>query len=218
MTRSSTLAAVGLLAVVVLATGARIDHDRAAATAPLSPGLGSAHAEGTAVEPVVTLSLRVTGTRAGNGARITIKGTFRGRAVAGRATYQLLPVGGTTATHRHGTAAPQRARVERVFVDARSDSEYLRVLGRGPLVGGPAITGPGGTCRRIAFRFTVRPKRDTAVLRWACRRAGSDRLPPIHLDVLGPPRDVIESRYVIVRRPCSPQPTSQRVGAVANGC
>jgi hypothetical protein len=217
---SRTLGVVGLLALLLLATGVRADRDRAGAAAPLTPGLErAAAAEGTSVEPLVTLSLRVTGKRLGGGATVTIKGTFRGRAVAGRRTYRLLPVGRAIATHRHGTAAPQRARVQRVFVDVSSDSEYLRVVGSGPLVGGPAITGPGGTCERIAFRFTVRPKRGTAVLRWTCRRAGADRSPPIHLDVLESPRDTIVSSYTIVRRPCSPAPTSARaVGAVADVC
>jgi hypothetical protein len=207
MTRSRTLGGVGLLALLLLATGVRADHGRAGA------------GQGTALEPVVTLSLRVTGKRLDGGARVTIKGTFRGRAVAGRRTYRLLPVGGAIATHRHGTAAAQRARVERVFVDVRSDSEYLRTVGSGPLVGGPAITGRGGTCRRIAFRYTVRPKRGTAVLRWTCRRAGADHSPPIHLDVLEAPRDTIVSSYSILRRPCSPQPASARgAGAIADAC
>jgi hypothetical protein len=206
MTRSRTLGVVSLLALLLLVVGVRADHDRAGA------------AEATPLEPTVTLNLRVTGRRAGNGAQVTIKGTFRGRAVAGRRTYRLLPVGGATATHRHGTAAPQRARVERVFVDVRSDSEYLRVVGSGPLVGGPPISGPGGTCERIAFRFTVRPKEGTAVLRWTCRRAGADRSPPIHLDVLVAPRDTIVSRYTILRQPCSPHSASARVGAAADAC
>jgi hypothetical protein len=219
MTRSRTLGVAGLLVLLLVASGGA-DHGRAGAAAPLTLGLEShGAAEGTPLEPVVTLSLVVTGKRVGDGARITIKGTFRGRAVAGRRTYQLLPVGGAITTHRHGTAAPQRARVERVVVNVRSDSDYLRVVGSGPLVGGPAITGPGGTCRRIAFRFTVRPTRGTAALRWTCRRAGADRSPPIHLDVLGTPRDAIVSRYTIVRRPCSPEPSSTRaLRAVVKAC
>jgi hypothetical protein len=220
MTRSRTLGVVGLLALLVLATGVRAEDDRAGAAAPLTLGLeGDGAPQGTPLEPVVTLSLRVSAQRVGNGARVMMRGTLRGRAVAGRRTYQLLPLGRAITTHRHGTAGPQRARVERVFVDVRSDSDYLRVVGSGPLVGGPAITGPGGTCRRIAFRFTVRPKRGTAALRWTCRRAGADRSPPIHLDVLGTPRDTIVSSYTIVRRPCSPEPSSARaVGAVAGAC
>ena len=111
-----------------------------------------------------------------------------------------------TATHRHGAAAAQRARVGQAFLDVRSDSEYVRVVGTGPLIGGPAIDGPAGTCRRISFRFTALPKAGTAGLRWACRRTGDDRSPPIHLDVLRSPRDAIVSSYTIVRRPCSPAP------------
>jgi hypothetical protein len=209
MMRSRTLGVVSLLALILLllVLGVRADHDRAGA------------AEATPLEPDVTLNLRVTGKRVGNGAQVTIKGTFRGRAVAGRRTYRLLPTGRAIATHRHGTATAQRARIERVFVDVRSDSDYLRVVGSGPLVGGPAITGPGGSCGGITFRFTVRPKRGTAVLRWACRRAGADRSRPIHLDVLGPPRDTIVSRYTIVRQPCSPQPAAADVvGGVAETC
>jgi len=160
-------------------------------------------ADGARLEPLVTLRLRVTGTRASGGATVTIKGTFRGRAVAGGRTYRLRPVGGAIATHRHGTAAAQRARVERVFLDVRSGSEYLRVTGSGSLIGGPVIDGPRGACRRIAFRYTVRPKAGTAVLRWACRRAGADRAPPIHLDVFTRPGDTIVSSYTIIRRPCS---------------
>jgi hypothetical protein len=85
----------------------------------------------------------------------------------------------------------------------RSGSANLRVTGSGPLVGGPAIAGPRGTCRRIAFSYTVRPRADRAVLRWACRPAGADRSRPVHLDVLRLPRDTIASRYTLTRRPCS---------------
>ena len=219
MTRSRTLGVVGLLALLLLATGVRAEDDRPGAAAPHTFGLEGDGGPQGLLEPVVTLSLRVTAQRVGDGARVTMRGTFRSRAVAGRPNYQLLPVGAAIVTHRHGTATPQRARVERVFVDVRSDSDYLRVVGSGPLVGGPVITGPGGTCGRIAFRLTVRPKRGTAALRWTCRRAGADRSPPIHLDVLGTPRDTIASRYTIVRRPCSPQPSLTRaVGAVADAC
>jgi hypothetical protein len=66
------------------------------------------------------------------------------------------------------------------------------------------IAGSGGTCRRVAFRYTVRPKRGVAVLRWACRRAGTDRSPPVHHDVFRRPRDTIISSYTIITRPCSP--------------
>jgi hypothetical protein len=208
VTQSRALGVVALLALLFLATGARADIQERA-------GVG----EGTPLEPVVTLSLGVTGKRPGDGAQVTVKGRFRGRAVAGRRTYQLLPVGAAIATHRHGTAAAQRARIERIFVDVRSDSEYLRVVGNGTLVGGPEITGRGGTCQRISLRYTVRPKERTAALRWACRRAGADRSRPIHLDVLAPPRDIIVSRYSIVRQPCSPVPAPPaRTGAVANVC
>lgn len=155
----------------------------------------------------------MTGTRVGTGATVTIKGTFRGRAVAGRGTYRLLPLGGVIATHRHGTAAAQRARVDEVFVDARSDSEYLRVVGTGPLTGGPVIRGPSGACQRVAFRYVARPTAGTAGVRWACRRAGADRSPPIHLDVLRGPRDTIVSSYTIIRRPCSPRPAAEGGGA-----
>jgi hypothetical protein len=91
---------------------------------------GHVAGDGARAEPLVTLSrLRVTGVRAGSGASATIKGTFRGRAVAGRRTYRLLPAGGTIAIYRQRRAAPQRARVERVVLDARSGSHFLRIEG-----------------------------------------------------------------------------------------
>ena len=209
MRRAHTLAVAGFLALFALVAGAPADHDRAHAL--------QFDGHGVRVQPLVTLRLSVTGMRAGGGATVTIKGTFRGRAVAGRRTYRLLPVGGAVATHRHGTAAAQRARVEQVFLDVRSDSEFLRVVGSGPLIGGPVIRGPGGACRRIAFRYTVRPKAGTAGLRWACRRAGADRSPPIHLDVLARPRDTIVSSYTILRSPCSPPPAPGGGGAQGQG-
>jgi hypothetical protein len=103
-------------------------------------------------------------------------------------------------------------------VDVRSDAEYLRVVGTGPLVGGPEIIRPGGVCRRVTFRYTAHPKRGTATLRWACRRAGADHSAPLHLDVLAPPRDTMMSVYSIVRQPCSPVPAPPARTAVADAC
>jgi hypothetical protein len=160
--------------------------------------------DGARVEPMVTLRrLRVTGERARGGATATITGTFRGRAVAGRRTHRLLPVGGALATYRPGTAPAQRARVAELFLDGRSGSEYLRVVGTGSVIGGPVIARSGGACRRVAFRYTVRPASGTATLRWACR-SRADRSPPVALDVFRRPRDRIASSYTIIRRPCSP--------------
>ena len=209
MRRVRTLAVSGFLALFALVAGAPADHDRAH-----PPRLDS---HGVTIQPLVTLRLSVTGERAGTGATVTITGTFRGRAVAGHRTYRLLPVGRAIVTHRHGPGAAQRARVEQVFVDVRSDSEYLRVVGSGPLIGGPVIRGPGGACQRIAVRYTVRPAAGTAGVRWACRRAGADRSPPIHLDVLSRPRDTIVSSYTIIRRPCSPGPAPAGGGAKGLG-
>jgi hypothetical protein len=209
MRRVRTLAVAVLLAIAALLAGAPAGVERA-------PALRF-DSHGVSVQPLVTLRLSVTGTRVGTGATVTIMGTFRGRAVAGRATYRLLPLGGVIATHRHGTAAAQRARVGTVFVDARSGSEYLRVVGTGSLIGGPVIRGPGGACQRITFRYLARPTAGTAALRWACRRAGADRSPPIHLDVLRRPRDTIVSSYTIIRRPCSPRPAAERSGAQSEG-
>ena len=166
--------------------------------------------DGTLAEPVVTLKLRVTGVGVGTGAKVTITGTFRGRAQAGRRTYALLPVNDTIATHRHGSAAAQRARVERVSLDVRSGSEYLRVAGSGSLTGGPPIAGRGGACRRIVFQYTANTKARPAVLRWACRPAGAERSPPIHVDVFRQPRDTIASSHAITRRPCSRPSAAER--------
>lgn len=165
---------------------------------------------GTLAEPVVTLKLRVTGVGVGTGAKVTIAGTFRGRAQAGRRTYGLLPVAGTIATHRHGSAAAQQARVERVSLDARSGSEYLRVAGSGPVTGGPTIAGPEGACRRIVFQYTANTKARAAVLRWTCRTAGAGRSSPIHVDVFRQPRDTIASSHAITRRPCSRPSAAER--------
>ncbi len=217
MTRSRILGVVGPLALLLAAGVRPAIQPSARAAAPLIPELGIAGAEGTPLEPVVTLTLRVTGKRAGGGAQITIKGRFRGRAVAGRRTYALRPIGRAIATHRHGTAPAQRARIDRVFVDVRSDGEYLRVVGTGPLIGGPEIIRPGGVCRRVTFRYTARPKQRTATLRWACRRAGADHAAPLHLDVLAPPRDTIVSAYSILRQPCSPVPKPPAGRAAAPG-
>ena len=218
MTRSRILGVVGLLALL-LAAGARpAGQQGAQAAAPHTLDLETAGAEGTPLEPVVTLNLRVTGKRAGGGPQVTIQGRFRGRAVAGRRTYELLPIGPAITTHRHETAPAQRARIERVFVDVRSDSEYLRVVGRGPLIGGPDIVRPGGVCRSVAVRYTVRPKQDTATLRWACRRAVTEQSAPLHLDILAPPRDTMVSAYSIVRRPCSPTPPPPARTAAAGAC
>jgi hypothetical protein len=176
--------------------------------------------DGARAEPIVTLrGFRVTGVRAAGGATATIKGTFRGRVVAGRPMYRLLPVGRAVATYRQGTAAAQRARIERVRLDARSGSEYLRIDGAGPLIGGPVTAGSGGVCRRVAFRYTVRPKRRIAVLRWACRRGTDDRSPPVQVDVFRRPRDTIVSSYTIITRPCSPlQPAGRAPRAAQRDC
>ena len=219
MTRSRIVGLVGLLALL-LAAGARPAIQQSArAAAPLTPDPGIAGAEGTPLEPVVTLNLRATGKRAGGGPQITIKGRFRGRAVAGRPVYELPSIGRSIVTHRHGTAPAQRARIERVFVNVRSDDAYLRVLGTGPLVGGPEIARPRGVCRRVTFRFTAHPKQNTATLRWACRRAGDDHSAPLHVDVLATPRDTIVSAYSILRQPCSPvPPPPARIAALAGAC
>ena len=164
--------------------------------------------DGTLAEPVVTLKLRVTGVSVGTGAKVTVTGTFRGRAQAGRRTYGLRPVDGAIATHRHGSAAAQRARVERVSLDVRSGSEYLRVTGSGPVTGGPTIAGPEGACRRIVFHYTANTKARAAVLRWACRPAGAESSRPIHVDVFKQPRDTIVSSHAITRRPCSRAPAA----------
>jgi hypothetical protein len=198
MRMPGVLAFVALVGVTAAAQGA------AGAARPLAE-------DGARDAPVVTLELRVTGTRAGKGATATVRGTFRGRAVAGRRTYLLRPVGEVIATHRHGTAAPQRARLERVFLDSRSGSDHLRVFGSGSLIGGPVIVGPRGACRRVTFRFTARPRAGTAVLRWACRRADTDRA-PIHLDVFTRPPDAIVSSYAIVTRPCPADPSLRTDG------
>jgi hypothetical protein len=147
------------------------------------------------VEPTVTLRLRVVARRTGTGAAAATTGTFRGRAGAGRPAYRLLPVGRASATHRHRTGAVQRARVERIVLDARSDREFLSV------VGGGSVTGARGACRRFVFRYSVRPAARTAALRWSCR--GGDGSPPPHVDVFRTPRDAIVSSYTITRRPCS---------------
>ena len=200
MKRSRTFGVVGLLVLVPAA-------------------VAIAGAAGTPSEPIVTLNLSVAGKRADGGAQITIKGRFRGRAVAGRSVYELPPVGRAIVTHRHGTAPAQRARIDHVFVDVRSDADYLRVVGTGPLVDGPAIVRPGGVCRRVTFRYLVRPKQGTATLRWACRRARADHSAPLHLDVLAPPRDTMESAYSIVRSPCSPvPPPPSGKAATADAC
>jgi hypothetical protein len=112
-----------------------------------------------------------------------------------------------------------RSHASSLPVDVRSDAEYLRVVGTGPLVGGPEIIRPGGVCRRVTFRYTAHPKQGTATLRWACRRAGADHSAPLHLDVLAPPRDTVVSVYSILRQPCSPVPAPPaRTGAVADVC
>ena len=163
------------------------------------------HLVGDGAAPVVTLrGLRVAGTRARGGTIARIAGTFRGPAVAGRARYRLLPARGALATYQPRGAPAQRARVEEVFIDARSGAGYLRVVGIGTLIGGPVATGAAGVCRHVAFRYTVRQARGIAVLRWACR-AGSGRTPPLLLDVFRRPRDRIASSYTIIRRPCSPR-------------
>jgi hypothetical protein len=60
VTRSRMLGVVGLLALL-LAAGARPAIQQSArAAAPLTPSLGIAGAEGTPLERVVTLNLRVT--------------------------------------------------------------------------------------------------------------------------------------------------------------
>jgi hypothetical protein len=164
---------------------------------------------GTPAEPVVTLNLRVTGVSVATTAKVTITGTFRARAQAGRQTYGLRPVAGGVATHRHGTAAAQRARVERVSLDVRSGSEFLKVTGSGSLTGGPTIAGRGRVCRRIVFEYTANTKARAAVLRWACRPAGAEGSPPIHVDVLRQPRDTIVSSHTITRQPCSPAPAGE---------
>lgn len=190
--------------VALLAVTAVADLDRpplgearsVAATAPDDP----------ATVQTVTLRLRVTGVRVGTGARVTIAGTLRGHAEAGRRTYRLEPVGdGATAIHRHGTAAAQRARVDEVLLDVRSGSDFVSLAGTGSLTGGPPISGPGGVCRRIAFHYTADVTARTAVLRWACRRAGAERSSPIHRDGFRLPRDTIASSHAITRRPCSPR-------------
>lgn len=170
----------------------------------LVPGAAPAPSGGgPAAEPTVTLRLRASGALAGGDATVRMAGTFRGRVVAGRRTHLLLPVGRVIATHRHGTAAAQRARIERVFLDGRSGPGYLRIFATGSLIGGPAIDGPGGPCRRVALRHVVRVEAGTAVLRWACRRAAADRGPAIHRDVVRRPGDTIASSYTITERPCS---------------
>ena len=194
-------------------------------TTPAAPGtvrraplafLG--HVVGDGADPVVTLrELRVTGAHSRGGATATIAGTFRGAAVAGRSRYRLRPVGGALATYRPRAAPVQRARVDEVFVHARSNSGYLRVVGTGSLIGGPVAAGTGGSCRHIAFRYTVGPARGRAVLRWACR-SGPDRSPPVLLDVFRRPRDRIASSYTIIRRPCSPRAAAAAVNLATAPC
>ncbi len=161
-----------------------------------------------APEPVVTLKLRAAGASVGDETRVAIAGTFRGPAVAGRRSYVLRPVGVVIATHRHGSAAAQRARIERVVVDRGSGSRFLRIFATGSLVGGPAIGGPGGPCRYVAVRHVVRVEARTAVLRWACRRAAPDRGPALHRDVFTRPGDAMATSYTLVRRPCSTEPAA----------
>jgi hypothetical protein len=156
------------------------------------------------------VTLRASGVSAGDEARIAIAGTFRGRAIAGRRTYELRPAGVVIATHRHGSAAPQRARVKRLFLDARSGPGFLRVVVRASLIGGPRIAGPRGACEKVTLRHALRPGGGVAVLRWACRPAGSDRGPAIHSDVIRRPRDAIASTYTVVTRPCTPGPAPAR--------
>ncbi len=189
MRRLPVLGIVGLVALLALASGTRAGHG--AESGATADGALAAGAHQAADEPIVTLKLRASGVRGGGGARVAITGTFRGRAPAGRRMYALAPVGEAIVTHRHGTAAPQRARVERILLDARSGRGHLRIVASASLIGGPAIAGPGGTCRRVTVRHAVSPEAGTAVLRWACRRAGADRSRPIHLDVLARPRDAL---------------------------
>jgi hypothetical protein len=170
----------------------------------LAPGAAPAPSGGgSPAEPTVSLRLRASGALADGGAAVTLAGTFRGRVVAGRRTQVLLPVGRVIATHRHGTAPAQRARIDRLFLDGRSGSAYLRIFATGTLIGGPAIVGPDGPCRRVAVRHLARLEARTAVLRWACRRAAADRGPAIHRDVFTRPGDTLASTYTIIERPCS---------------
>jgi hypothetical protein len=211
MRRLGVLGVVGF-ALLALASGGRAEHSPEGAAVDGAP---AAVGHQAADEPRVTLTLRARGVRAGGGARVAITGTFRGPAPAGRRMYALAPVGDAIATHRHGPAAAQRARVERVFLDARSGRGHLRIVATGPLIGGPVIAGQSGPCRRVTIRHAVRPEAGTAVLRWACRRAGAGRSRPIHLDVVKRPRDAIASSYTLVKRPCSraPAPASLRAHA-----
>jgi hypothetical protein len=200
------------LEVVALRLGSVAAVAAAIAAVALAPA-----AAAQAPEPVVTLTLRASGTGAGEGPRIAIAGTFRGRAIAGRRTYELRPVGVVVATHRHGRAAAQRARVERLYLDARSGPGFLRVVVRASLIGGPAIAGPRGACERVALRHVVRPGGGVAILRWACRPAVADRGPAVHRDAVRRPRDTIASTYTIVTRPCTPAPAPARGAQAAPG-
>ena len=103
MTRLHLLAIAVLFALITLVAGASALAQRAEPPRVDSHGVGA--------QPVVTLGVRVSGTRPDTGATISFRGAFRGRAVAGRGMYRLLPRGVVVATHRHGAAAPQRARV-----------------------------------------------------------------------------------------------------------
>jgi hypothetical protein len=155
------------------------------------------HVANDGAAPAVTLSaLRVRAAHPG-GAGATIAGTFRGAAVAGRSSYRLLPVGRAVATYRAGAVEALRALVDEVFIDARSGSGYLRLVGTGTLIGRRAADG----CRHIAFRYTAHGPRGAAALRWACRPR-PERSPPALLDVFARPRDRIASAYALIRRPC----------------
>ena len=179
-----------------------------------------AHLVGDGAAPELTLQrLRVTAAHAAAGARATIGGTFRGAVVAGRSRYRLRPAGGALATYRPAAGPAQRARVDDVVIAADSGAGRLAITGTGSLIGGPVAAGPGGVCRAIAFRFTVRSARGAAALRWACRtRAG--RAAPVLVDAFRRPRDRITSRYALVRRPCSPAPGRPMVALAvpANAC
>lgn len=198
--------ALGVAALVsLLSTAGALAGGGGAVLAPGDPAVarGSTGAVATGeaqVEPVVTLRLRVSAKRPGFSA-VSVTGTFRGPAGAGRSTYRLLPVGTATATHRHGAGATQRARIEKVVMDARSDRRFLRVVATGPAIGGPAIAGARGVCRRVVVRYSTRPAARTASLRWSCR-SGGDESSTVHGDVLRTPGDVIASSYAITRRPC----------------
>lgn len=214
MMRARALGVAGVAVLLALAAAAQAHDDPGPAAGDRTTGARASrpgpHQDG--VQPTVTLKLSVTGRRVSTGATATIRGTFRGRAVAGRQTYRLLPVGAATAIHRHGTGAAHRARIEEAFLDARSGDDFMRVVGSGSLIGGPLIAGRRGACRRVAFRHSVRPEAGTAVLRWACRRDDDLRSPPIHVDVFERPRDTIASSYTIVRRPCVRRPATLAVG------